>query len=148
MKVVVQRVREASCTIDGQLHGTIGQGFLLLVGICDADTPEVCQKMAGKIARLRIFEDDNHKMNLDIHQIQGSILSISQFTLYADCHKGNRPSFVKAGDPGHAKELYLYFNEYLRSLQIPVEEGVFGADMAIRLWNDGPVTIVLDSDTW
>lgn len=148
MRIVIQRVKEASCTIDGKVHGQIGPGFLLLVGIADSDTEETARRLADKISHLRIFEDEAGKMNLDIHQIQGSILSISQFTLYADCHKGNRPSFVKAGDPGHAKELYLYFNEYLRSLQIPVEEGVFGADMAIRLWNDGPVTIVLDSDTW
>ncbi len=148
MRIVIQRVKEASCTIDGKVHGQIGPGFLLLVGIADSDTEETARRLADKISHLRIFEDEAGKMNLDIHQIQGSILSISQFTLYADCHKGNRPSFAHAGKPEHARPLYLYLNEYLRSLQIPVEEGVFGADMAIRLWNDGPVTIVLDSDTW
>ncbi len=148
MKVVVQRVSEASVTIDGQIHGKIEKGFLLLVGIQDSDSEEVIRKMADKIARMRIFVDENDKMNLSLSQVNGDILSISQFTLYADCKKGNRPSFSLAGKPEHAKKMYLYFNEYLRSLGIKVEEGIFGADMKVRLLNDGPVTIILDSNEW
>lgn len=148
MKVVVQRVSEASVTINGQIHGKIDKGFLLLVGIQDSDSEEVIRKMADKIARMRIFVDENDKMNLSLSQVNGDILSISQFTLYADCKKGNRPSFSLAGKPEHAKKMYLYFNEYLRSLGIKVEEGIFGADMKVRLLNDGPVTIILDSNEW
>ena len=148
MKVVVQRVSEASVTIDGQIHGKIDKGFLLLVGIQDSDSEEVVRKMADKIARMRIFVDENDKMNLSLSQVNGDILSISQFTLYADCKKGNRPSFSLAGKPEHAKKMYIYFNEYLRSLGIKVEEGIFGADMKVRLLNDGPVTIILDSNEW
>lgn len=146
MKVVVQRVTEASVTIDGEVHGQIGHGFLLLVGVSDEDTEEVIKKVADKIAKLRIFEDENGKMNLALPAVNGEILSISQFTLFADCAKGNRPSFAKAGKPEHAKALYLYFNEYLRSLGLKVEEGIFAADMKVRLLNDGPVTILLDSN--
>lgn len=148
MKVVVQRVSEASVTIDGQIHGKIDKGFLLLVGIQDSDNEDIVRKMADKIARMRIFVDENDKMNLSLSQVSGDILSISQFTLYADCKKGNRPSFSLAGKPEHAKKMYLYFNEYLRSLGIKVEEGIFGADMKVRLLNDGPVTIILDSNEW
>ena len=145
MPVVIQRVKHASVKIEGNLHGQIQQGFLLLVGICDEDSEEVVQKVAEKIRKLRIFEDENGKMNLALQDINGSILSISQFTLYADCKKGNRPSFDGAGKPEHAKRLYLYFNEYLRAAGVHVEEGIFGADMKVELLNDGPVTIVLDS---
>ncbi len=148
MKVVVQRVSEASVTIDGQIHGKIDKGFLLLVGIQDSDNEDIVRKMADKIARMRIFVDENDKMNLSLSQVSGDILSISQFTLYADCKKGNRPSFSLAGKPEHAKKMYLYFNDYLRSLGIKVEEGIFGADMKVRLLNDGPVTIILDSNEW
>jgi D-aminoacyl-tRNA deacylase len=148
MKVVIQRVSEASVTIDGEIHGKINKGFLLLVGIQDEDTEEVIHKMADKIYRLRIFEDENEKMNLSLAQVGGEILSISQFTLYADCRKGNRPSFSLAGKPEHAKKMYLAFNEYLRSLGLKVDEGIFGADMKVRLLNDGPVTILLDSKEW
>lgn len=146
MKIVVQRVKYASVTIDGEVHGKIGQGFLLLVGIKDEDNEEIVRKMAEKIVRLRIFTDENDKMNLSIQRVNGSILSISQFTLYADCHKGNRPSFTGAGKPDIAQPLYLYFNEQLRNLGIHTEEGIFGADMKVELLNDGPVTILLDSD--
>ncbi len=132
--------------IDGQVHGSIGTGFMILVGISDTDTEETVQKMADKILKLRIFEDKQGKMNLALAAVNGAVLSISQFTLYADCKKGNRPSFDKAGKPDHAKNLYLYFNEYLRKLGIHTEEGIFGADMKVRLLNDGPVTIVLDSE--
>ena len=148
MKVVIQRVSEASVTIDGQIHGEIKKGFLLLVGIQDADNEEIIRKMADKIYRMRIFEDENEKMNLSLPQVGGEILSISQFTLYADCKKGNRPSFSLAGENHHAEKMYLYFNEYMRSLGIKVDEGIFGADMKVRLLNDGPVTIILDSSEW
>ncbi len=146
MRVVVQRVSEASVTIDGEVHGEIGTGFLLLVGIKDEDDEATARKMADKIAKLRIFTDENDKMNLALPAVNGAVLSISQFTLYADAAKGNRPSFAKAGKPEHAGRLYLYFNEYLRSLGIRVEEGIFAADMKVRLLNDGPVTILLDSE--
>lgn len=147
MRTVIQRVSEASVTIDGSVHGAIGRGYMILVGIADSDDEAVISKMADKIARLRIFEDENGKMNLNLEQVAGAILSISQFTLYADCHKGNRPSFSKAGRPDHAKKMYLYFNDVMRRYGFDVQEGIFGADMKVRLLNDGPVTIVLDSDT-
>ena len=147
MRTVIQRVSEASVTIDGSVHGAIGRGYMILVGIADSDDEAVINKMADKIARLRIFEDENGKMNLNLEQVSGAILSISQFTLYADCHKGNRPSFAKAGRPDHAKKMYLYFNDVMRRYGFDVQEGIFGADMKVRLLNDGPVTIVLDSDT-
>lgn len=147
MKTVIQRVKNASVKIDGNIHGEIEKGYMILVGICDEDTEETVAKMAAKISNLRIFEDENGKMNLNIHQVNGSILSISQFTLYADCHKGNRPSFTGAGHPDHARKLYLQFNEELRKLDLHVEEGIFGADMKVTLLNDGPVTIILDSKT-
>ncbi|MEE3487174.1 MAG: D-aminoacyl-tRNA deacylase [Bulleidia sp.] len=145
MKVVVQRVSEASVTIDGDVHGKIGRGYLLLVGISDEDDEAVVRKMADKIIHLRIFEDENGKMNLSLGQVEGAVLSISQFTLFADAKKGNRPSFSNAGKPDHAKPLYLYFNAYMRDQGVQVEEGIFGADMKVRLLNDGPVTILLDS---
>ena len=147
MRTVIQRVSESSVTIDGSVHGAIGRGYMILVGIADSDDEAVINKMADKIARLRIFEDENGKMNLNLEQVSGAILSISQFTLYADCHKGNRPSFSKAGRPDHAKKMYLYFNDVMRRYGFDVQEGIFGADMKVRLLNDGPVTIVLDSDT-
>ncbi|MBQ7992391.1 MAG: D-tyrosyl-tRNA(Tyr) deacylase [Solobacterium sp.] len=146
MKTVIQRVTEASVTIDGKVHGQIGTGFLVLVGICDSDTDAQINKMAAKIAGMRIFEDEAGKMNLSLDKVNGSVLSISQFTLYADCKKGNRPSFDKAGKPEHAKKMYLAFNEALRARGIHVEEGIFAADMKVRLLNDGPVTICLDTD--
>ena len=145
MKTVIQRVSEASVEIDGRIHGTIEKGYMILVGLCENDTQETVRKMAAKVSALRIFEDENGKMNLNIHQVNGAVLSISQFTLYADCHKGNRPSFTGAGSPDHARKLYLQFNEELRALGLRVEEGIFGADMKVRLLNDGPVTIMLDS---
>lgn len=145
MRLVVQRVSEASVTIDGMVHGEIGKGFLILVGISDEDDDKVVAKMADKVAKLRIFTDAEDKMNLNVEQVSGAILSISQFTLYADCHKGNRPSFSGAGKPEHAEKLYLSFNENLRRYGLRVEEGIFGADMKVRLLNDGPVTIILDS---
>lgn len=131
--------------IDGTVHGKIEQGYLLLVGIQDEDDEDIVRRMAEKISKLRIFEDQAGKMNLSLSQIGGSILSISQFTLFADCHKGNRPSFDKAGKPEHARKMYEFFNEVLREQGHHVEEGIFAADMKVSLCNDGPVTIVLDS---
>ena len=138
-------MREAAVVIDGSVHGKIDQGFLLLVGIQDADEEATVRKMAEKISRLRVFEDEAGKMNLSLAQVGGAVLSISQFTLYADCHKGNRPSFDKAGKPDHARKMYAYFNDVMRELGHHVEEGVFAADMKVSLCNDGPVTIIMDS---
>lgn len=145
MKVVLQRVTHASVTIEGKIHGEIQQGLLLLVGITHEDTEAIADKLAKKCVELRIFEDENGKLNKSLFDIQGSILSISQFTLYADCKKGRRPGFDKAGKPDMAKPLYEYFNEALRSYGCKVETGIFGADMKVELLNDGPVTILLDS---
>ena len=145
MRVVLQRVSEASVTIDGQLVNEIQQGYLLLVGIVDGDTAETVEKMAAKVHDLRIFEDENGKMNLSIEQIGGQVLSISQFTLYANCKKGNRPSFIDAGEPQKAEALYEYIIAECKK-QIPVvETGSFGADMKVELLNDGPFTVIVDS---
>ena len=146
MKLVIQRVKHASVTIEGEVHGKIEKGYMILVGIKDEDDEDVVWKMAEKVSKLRIFVDENDKMNLNLAQVDGKVLSISQFTLYADCHKGNRPSFDKAGRPDQAKDMYLLFNEDLRKLGFVVEEGIFGAGMKVELLNDGPVTIILDSD--
>lgn len=146
MKVVIQRVKYASCTIDGQVVGKINKGFMILVGITNGDTEETARKVADKLVGLRIFEDENEKMNLELKQVGGDILSISQFTLYADCRHGKRPGFTDAARPEISSPLYDYFNEYIRSLGYRVETGVFGADMKIELLNDGPVTIILESD--
>ena len=145
MKAVIQRVSEASVTIDGAVHGEIGQGYLILAGFSDEDDESIAERMAEKIRKLRIFEDENGKMNRSIEDIGGAVLSISQFTLFADCSHGNRPGFSNAGKPEHAEKLYLYFNSVLREKGLRVEEGIFGADMKVRLLNDGPVTIVMDS---
>lgn len=144
MKVVLQRVAYAKCTVDGVVTGECKKGYMLLVGYTHTDTTETNKKMAKKIANLRIFEDENGKMNLNIFQVGGSILSISQFTLYANTNEGNRPSFVEAMKPDLAKELYEDFNDELRSLGLSVSCGVFGAHMEIELLNDGPVTITLE----
>ena len=146
MKVVLQRVKHASVTIDGNVYGKINQGYLLLVGITDGDTETEAKKLADKIVDLRIFEDENGKMNLGIEQVNGEILSISQFTLYADCKKGRRPSFTKAARPEISNPLYETFNGFLKDRGMHVETGIFGADMKVELLNDGPVTIVLDSN--
>ena len=145
MKLVIQRVKEASCTVDNKITGRIDQGFLVLVGIDVNDDKEVILKMANKMSKLRIFDDVNHKMNLSLYDVNGSVLSISQFTLLADCSKGNRPSFINALNGERAIDLYNYFNDCLKELGLIVETGIFGADMKIALINDGPVTIVLDS---
>ena len=144
MKVVLQRVSHAKCTVDDKVTGQIEKGYMLLVGYTHSDTKLENQKMAKKIANLRIFEDENGKMNLNIFQVGGKILSISQFTLYANTNEGNRPSFVNAMKPDLANALYQDFNEELRALGLEVYEGVFGAHMEIDLLNDGPVTITLE----
>ena len=136
MKVVVQRVKESSVTIDGKVYGSIEKGFMVLVGFCAGDTPEIVDKMVDKMIGLRIFEDDNGKMNLSLQDVKGSILSISQFTLYADCKKGRRPSFIHAAKPDVAIPLYNYFNEIIKAQGIHLEQGIFGADMKVSLIND------------
>lgn len=145
MKVIVQRVKESSVTINGEVCGCIGKGYMLLVGFCEGDNQEIIDKIVDKIIHLRIFEDDQGKMNLSLIDVNGSILSISQFTLYADCRKGRRPSFITAAKPDIAIPLYDYFNQKIKESGIPIETGVFGADMKVSLINDGPVTIVVDS---
>ena len=147
MRVVVQRCSRAEVRIDGTSVGKIGQGFMLLVGITETDTTAEADLLAKKIAQLRVFEDEAGKMNLAIRDVEGAILSISQFTLYADCRKGNRPSFIRAARPEQASPLYDYFNETLRTTYgLTVETGRFGADMKVDFINDGPVTILLDTD--
>ena len=146
MKVVLQRVLEGSVRVDGALIGEISKGYVLLVGIGMNDDELICDKMAEKITGLRINEDKDGKMNLSIQETQGEILSISQFTLYANCKKGRRPSFDEACKPEEAKRLYEYFNNKLRTLGTKVETGIFQADMKVSLVNDGPVTIVLNSE--
>ena len=146
MKLVIQRVKHASVTVDGNVIGKIGQGFMVLIGVSDEDTKETADKMVKKLLGLRIFEDENGKTNLDIHTVGGSLLLISQFTLYADCKHGNRPSFIKAGKPDMANEMYEYIIAKCREQVETVETGEFGADMKVELLNDGPFTILLDSD--
>jgi len=146
MRVVLQRVKEASVTVENEIVGQIHQGLLLLVGITHTDTRDIVKKVADKIIGLRIFEDENQKMNLSLKDVGGSVLSVSQFTLYADYKRGRRPGFEFAAKPDYAKELYDYFNEYVRNQDVIVETGIFQADMAVRLHNDGPVTIMIDSE--
>ena len=146
MRVVVQRVTKASCTIDGSVYSQIEKGYLLLVGFTHTDTIKEVKYLAKKIAGLRVFEDENGKMNLSLKAVGGKILSISQFTLYADTKDGNRPAFIKAMNPKEANNLYEAFNEELRTFDIEVFTGVFGADMKIDLLNDGPVTIIYDEN--
>lgn len=146
MRVVVQRVKYASCKIDGEIYSKINQGYLLLVGFTHTDTEKEVKYLAKKIAGLRIFEDENGKMNLSLKAVNGEILSISQFTLYADTKDGNRPAFIKAMNPKNANELYQMFNEELTQYDIKVHSGIFGADMKIELLNDGPVTIIYDEN--
>ena len=143
MRFVIQRVTESSVKVDGKVIGQIGKGFMVLIGVADSDTKEIADKMVKKMTGLRIFEDEEGKTNLSLDAVGGELLLISQFTLYANCKKGNRPSCVEAGKPDMAEELY----EYKCKEQIPVvERGMFGADMKVSLVNDGPFTIVLDSD--
>ncbi len=146
MRAVLQRVASASVEVDGQIIGRIGKGFLILLGVSQEDTEAAADKMADKICRLRIFEDENGKTNLSLADVGGEILVVSQFTLYADCRKGNRPSFVKAGAPKEASRLYEYFMERCRQYVDKVEHGSFGAHMKVELLNDGPFTLVLEGD--
>ena len=145
MRAVIQRVSEASVTIDEQVDGKIGRGFMILRGIDEEDTQEDADYLIRKIPLLRIFEDTEGKMNQALQAVGGSVLSVSQFTLYADTKKGNRPSFVKAARPETAIPLYEYFNEGLRQAGLTVETGEFGGDMDVALVNDGPVTILFDT---
>lgn len=145
MKFLIQRVKNASCTVENQLTGEIAQGYLVFIGISDSDTKELADKMIRKLLGLRIFEDSNGKTNLSLADIQGELLLISQFTLYADCKKGNRPSFIRAGKPDFAKELYEYIIDACKQQVSVVKQGIFGADMKISLLNDGPFTVMLDS---
>lgn len=146
MKFVIQRVKEASVSVEHEIVGKINQGYVVLVGVGNADTKEIADKMVNKLIHLRIFQDQQGKTNLDIKNVNGSLLIISQFTLYADCRHGNRPSFINAGKPEAANELYEYIISKCRE-EIPcVEHGIFGAEMMVSLENDGPFTIVLDSD--
>ena len=151
MRFVIQRVTEANVSVDQQIVGAIGKGFLVLVGVSQTDTRTVADKMIKKLLGLRIFEDDNGKTNLSLQDVDGSLLLVSQFTLYADCRKGNRPSFTNAGAPDLAEVLYEYIiNECQAQLPNPtqrVQHGRFGADMKVSLLNDGPFTIILDSET-
>ena len=146
MRYIIQRVTNASCTVDGRVTGEIEKGFLVFIGVSDTDTKENADKMTKKLLGMRIFEDENGKTNLSLKDVNGSLLLISQFTLYADCKKGNRPSFTKAGKPDHANELYEYMIEVCKNEISNVQTGIFGADMKIQLLNDGPFTILLDSD--
>ncbi|GAA0138087.1 D-aminoacyl-tRNA deacylase [Paenibacillus sp. YSY-4.3] len=145
MRVVVQRCKEAKVTVDGTVIGSIGQGLMLLVGITHEDTEKEAAYLADKIAGLRIFEDDEGKMNRSVTDIGGAILSVSQFTLYGDCRKGKRPSFIAAARPETAEPLYERFNALLRDKGLKVETGEFGADMDVQLTNWGPVTLMLES---
>ena len=146
MKAVIQRVSKASVTVDGELVSNIGKGYLILLGVMDDDTEADAEVLARKTSTLRVFEDEEGKMNLDIQNIQGEILAVSQFTLCADVKKGNRPSFTRSAHPDRANELYEYFCDKLLEYGVKnVEKGVFGADMKVALVNDGPVTIVIDT---
>lgn len=146
MKFVIQRVKKASVSVENNIIGQINKGFVVLVGICDTDNREIADKMIHKLLNLRIFEDQNGKTNLDIKSVYGELLIISQFTLYADCRKGNRPSFTNAGNPELANNLYEYIINECNKHITYVGHGKFGADMEVSLINDGPFTIVLDSD--
>lgn len=149
MKAVIQRVSKASVTVDGELISKINKGYLVLLGVMDDDTEADAEVLARKTATLRIFEDAEGKMNLDVNQVGGEILAVSQFTLCADVKKGNRPSFIRSGEPNRANELYEHYcAELLKNGVKNVCKGVFGADMKVELLNDGPVTILYDSEIW
>lgn len=146
MKFVVQRVDEASVSVENRIVGKIGKGLLVLMGVNQTDTIDIADKLLNKLLKLRIFEDESGKTNLDIKNVNGQLLIISQFTLYADCRKGNRPSFINAGNPVEANELYEYVLKKCREVIPDTEQGVFGAHMQVSLVNNGPFTIILDSD--
>ena len=143
---MIQRVTDAKVSVDGKVVGKIGKGFMVLIGIAGTDTVEIADKMIKKLIGMRIFEDENGKTNLALKDVGGELLLISQFTLYSDCKKGNRPSFVNAGAPDMADEMYQYIISQCKKEIDVVEKGIFGADMKVSLVNDGPFTIVLDSD--
>ncbi len=146
MKFVIQRVKEASVTVDDSITGEIKQGFLIFVGVCNEDTKEIADKMLKKALNLRIFPDADGKTNCSLQDVGGELLLVSQFTLYANCKKGNRPSFFDAGSPDHANALYEYLLEQSKEYCNVVQAGIFGADMKVSLINDGPFTITLDSN--
>ena len=147
MKFVIQRVLNSSVKVDGETIGSIGKGFMVLIGVADTDTKDIADKLVDKMIKLRIFEDSEGKTNLSLSDVGGELLLVSQFTLYADCKKGNRPSFIKAGKPDFANEMYEYIISKCKTYEgLKVEKGKFGADMKVELINDGPFTIVLDSE--
>ena len=147
MKFVIQRVLNSSVKVDNEIVGAIGKGFMVLIGVADGDTKEIADKMIDKMIKLRIFEDSEGKTNLSLNDVGGELLLVSQFTLYADCKKGNRPSFIKAGKPEFANEMYEYIIYKCKTYEgLKVERGKFGADMKVELINDGPFTIILDSE--
>lgn len=149
MKAVIQRVKHAAVTVDGETVGKVGEGYMILVGVQDGDTDADAELLARKIANLRVFTDENDKMNRSILDIGGEVLAISQFTLCADVKKGNRPSFAKAAAPAEANHLYeLFCDELLKNGVKKVEKGVFGAHMEVELLNNGPVTILYDTEIW
>lgn len=146
MKLVIQRVTEASVVVDGNTVGAIEKGYLVLIGVADSDTTEIADKLVKKMIGLRIFEDNDGKTNLSLADVGGSLLLVSQFTLYANCKKGNRPSFIEAGKPDMAEEMFQYMIKKCKAEVDIVETGIFGADMKVSLLNDGPFTIILDSE--
>ena len=146
MRCLVQRVKEASVSVSGNVIGAIEKGYLILLGVSQTDTEEVADKMLKKVLDARLFEDENGKTNLSIRDVSGSLLVVSQFTLYADTRRGNRPSFINAGAPDHANALYEYFCKKAEELGMPLAHGQFGADMQVAVINDGPFTIIYDSE--
>jgi len=144
MKLVIQRVKNAAVSVEGKTVGSIGKGLMVLVGVGRGDTKEIADKYIKKLIGMRIFDDENGKTNLSLADVGGGLLLISQFTLYADCRKGNRPGFTDAGDPAEAEDMYDYFVSECRKSVAVVETGIFGADMDVSLINDGPFTIILD----
>lgn len=146
MRFVIQRVQHASVTVDGETCGAINKGFMVLIGVSEEDNEAIADKLVDKMCKLRIFEDENGKTNLSLDDVNGELLLISQFTLYANCKKGNRPSFIDAGGPGKANRLYEYIIDRCKEKCPVVEKGIFGADMKVELLNDGPFTVILDSE--
>ena len=144
MKIVLQRVNSASVEVDGKICGEIQKGYLIFLGVGHDDTEQDCERLAEKIIKLRIYSDENGKINLSLADVGGHLLIVSQFTLYADCRKGNRPNFIQAGSPEKAENLYNYFVGYCRNKGIKTKTGIFGADMKVSLCNDGPFTMIIE----